>query len=70
MLASPFLTSDKTLSSANHPDNCLTVALHSTICLSERYNEKPDGLTVIQKFLVLLKISEMGNFLLIFINLN
>ena len=57
-------------SSANHPDNCLTVVGQSTICLSECYNEKPDGLTVFQKFSRLLKISDIGNFLLVSTNLN
>ena len=50
------------LSSANHPDNWLTVARQSTICLSEYYNKKPDNLTVFQKFSFLLKISVRGNF--------
>ena len=49
------------LSSANHPDNWLTIARWSTIWLSEYYNKKPDNLTVFWKFLVLLKISDTGN---------
>lgn len=50
------------LSSANHPDNWLTIARQSTVCLSEGYNEKPDSLTVFENFLVILEISDMGNF--------
>ena len=49
-------------SSANHPDNCLTIVRRSTICLSEYYNKKPDNLTVFQQFSFLLRISDMYNF--------
>ena len=38
------------LSSANHPDNCLTIAWQSTICMSEYYSRKPDNLTVLTIF--------------------
>ena len=51
------------LPSANHPDNWLTVALQSTVCLSECYNEKPDGLTVFLKFSFLLKNHRYGQIL-------
>ena len=42
------MTYDVYFSSANHPDNWLTIARQSTVCLSECYDEKPDGLTVFQ----------------------
>ncbi|WP_288176850.1 hypothetical protein, partial [Prevotella sp. CAG:592] len=48
--------------SKNHPDNWLTIARWSTACLSEHYSEKPDGLTVFSQFLILLRISDIGNF--------
>ena len=48
------------LSSANHPDNWLTIARQLTVCLSECYDEKPDSLTVFQKFSLLLRIRGMG----------
>ena len=57
-----FLTPDNSFHQPNHPDNRLTIARQSTICLSECYNQKPDNLTVFRQFLVLLKISDMGNF--------
>ena len=56
-------------SSANHPDNWLTIARQPTIYLSEYYSEKPDNLTVFQKFLFLLKIKRYGQLLLISVNI-
>ena len=50
------------LSSANHPDNRLTIARQSTTCLSGYYGKKPDNLTVFEKFLFLLKISMYVHF--------
>ena len=58
------------LSSANHPDNWLTVARQSTICLSEYYNKKPDNLTVFQKFSFFTKNQRYLQLLLISTNLN
>ena len=58
------------LSSANHPDNCLTIAKQSTTCLSGYYDEKPDNLTVFEKFLFLLKISVYVHLLLISVTAN
>ena len=49
-------------SSANHPDNRLTIVWQATIWLTEYYDKKPDNLTVFQKFSFLLRISDMGNF--------
>ena len=48
--------------SKNHPDNWLTIARQSTLCLSEHYSEKPDGLTVFWQFLILLRISDVDDF--------
>ena len=53
------------LSSANHPDNWLTIARWSTICLSEYYNKKPDNLTVFSEIFVFTKNQRYGQLLLI-----
>ena len=60
----------KSLSSANHPDNWLTVGWKSTICLSEYYGEKPDGLTVFEQFMLLQRIKRYLQLLLRFINID
>ena len=57
-----FLTPDNSFHQPNHPDNRLTIARQATIYLSGHYSQKPDNLTVFRQFLVLLKISDMGNF--------
>ena len=57
-----FMLSDNSIHQQNHPDNWLTIARQSTACSSEYYNKKPDDLTVLQQFLVILIISVIGNF--------
>ena len=58
------------LSSANHPDNWLTIARQPTIYLSEYYDKKPDNLTVFQKFSFFAKNQRYLHLLLISTNLN
>ena len=53
------------LSSANHPDDWLTVARWLTFCLSEYYDKKTDGLTFFLKISVILKIKRYLQLLLI-----
>ena len=58
------------LSSANHPDNWLTIARRPTVCLSEYYDEKPDSLTVFEQFMLLQRIKRYLQLLLISINID
>ena len=54
------------LSSANHPDDWLTVARWLTSCLSEYYDKKKtDGLTFFLQISVILKIKRYLQLLLI-----
>ena len=60
----------KSLSSANHPDNWLTIGWRPTICLSEYYSKKPDNLTVFEQFMLLQRIKRYLQLLLRFINID
>ena len=53
------------LSSANHPDDWLTVARWLTFCLSEYYDKKTDSLTFFLQISVILKIKRYLQLLLI-----